>query len=225
MNDATGDAPVDRVIPQDAGTPTDIAAASRAMRERAATAAAAAPAAAPAAEGTTEQPRNADGTFAPKPTAEGEQPAAGDPPPVADIATDGSENDGEAEPKLFVLKGEEQRGETDLELDITGLPPEAVERLERLAKQGMRAAEHKQAMQKVRTERADLDAVETEIRVDPEGFVLNRLAPATRQKIAETLLLENWDALAPTIEQLWEDDAGRTKRLGDTRKSIEDRRT
>ena len=201
----------------------DIASASKALREK-------------AAEGDTTfgQPRNPDGTFAPKETAvtEGttqtadasapvpEETGSGDSPPLGD-----EPQIEEGEPKVFVLKGEAQRGESDIELDVAGLPPEVIERLETLEKRGMRAGEYKQAMQKIRVDRADLDAVETEIRVDPTGFVLNRIPPANRAALAEALLLEQWDALAPTIESLWQDDAGRMRRFGDTQRTIQDRRT
>lgn len=224
MNDASGDAPIDRVIPQEHDTPASVSDASRAFRERIEKAAleadtAAATGVVPVADAPADgQPRNADGTFAPKDGVAPVDPAA----PDAPIDPNAPPVDGEA--KVFVLKGESQRGETDIELDVTGLPPEVLERLERSEKQGMKRAEYNTAMQKVRTERADLDAVETEIRVDPAGFVLNRVAPADRAHVAETLLLEQWDHLAPLIEQLWTDDAGRMRSLGERQRAIGDRR-
>ena len=179
------------------------------------------------------QPRNEDGTwkdpFAPKPVEAPATDAAPSTEPVVEAPTEDAAAEDpaptEEEPNVFVLKGETSRGETDIELDVSGLPAEVIERLETLEKRGMRASEYKQAMQKIKVDRADLDAVETEMRVDAEGFMLNRIAPASRLKVAETLLLDQWDALAPLIEQLWTDDAGRMRRLSDTNRSIQDRRT
>lgn len=214
-----------------------IAAASANLRAQAATEPAApvipteAPDTAPSPVPPTDgQPRNPDGTFAPKQPAEGEaaDPAAAAPPADPDAADPNAAPDPDpnaAEPRLFTLKGEEQRGEADLELDITGLPPEAVERLERLAKQGMRRAEFDQSMRKVRTERADLDAVETEITVDPTGFVLNRVPPVRRQELAQTLLIEQFEALAPMIQELWENPSLRYAKLDEVRQTVESRRT
>lgn len=229
LNNGTGDAPTDRVLPAEDGAPSSIADASRAFRERIEQRALEADAASAArgepAPPAGEQPRNPDGTFAPKDPvpaapADGEQPAAEAAP------AEGAEGEGEGEePQVFVLKGEAQRGEPDIEIDITGLPPEVVERLERAQKQGLRRAEFDQAMRKVRTDRADLDAVETEIAVDATGFVLNRVPLAKRTELAAALLFEQWDALAPTIQQFWEDAAGRRATLLEIQSGVTERRT
>lgn len=203
----------------------DIAAASKAMREKA-TAAANAPVVetptvpvAAEAPVVTEQPRNADGTFA-SPNAPTEEV-----PAVPDATGDAAPPDAPVvEPKLFVLKGEEQRGEADMELDASDLPPEVVERLDRLQKQGMRRQEFDTNMRKVRTLQADLDAVETEIAVDPSGFVLNHVPPAKRQEIGLAILLENWSDFAPVIEQLWQDEPGRLRALQGIKDGVSTRR-
>lgn len=230
LNDDEGEPSLERVAPPEPETPSSIADASRAFRERIEKAGLDADAAAqPGEPASTEQPRNPDGTFAPKeptdPSAiSPESPETADPDAPAPEEGANPNDAPEGEPAVFVLKGEEQRGESDIELDITGLPPEVVERLERNAKQGMRRAEFDHEMRKVRADRANLDAVETEIAVDPQGFLLNRVAPATRQSIAETLLLEQFENLAPMIEVLWNDPGARYSKLESVKQQIEARR-
>jgi hypothetical protein len=216
LNDGEGDgfdaltAPV-----ADAPAPSgSIADASRALRDAKD---------APASEPET-QPRNPDGTFAPKEPAAEVTDTPADAPPATETPDPDAPPVVDAEPKVFTLKGEEQRGESDLELDVTGLPPEAVERLERLAKQGMRRAEFDHEMRKVRADRANLDAVETEISVDPEGFVLTRVHPSKRLAIGQALLLEQFDDLAPMIEVLWNDPRARFEKLDAIRSEIANRR-
>jgi hypothetical protein len=60
--------------------------------------------------------------------------------------------------------------------------------------------------------------------VDTEGFLLNRVAPAKRRAVAEALLLDQFEALAPMIEQLWNDPAARYAKLDELRRSVESRR-
>ena len=182
------------------------------------------------------QPRKPNGQFAPKdgepepvgkeladePEVEGEPLAEGEEPVEGEAETE----DAEPEPeKVLLLKGEEQRGEEDIELDLSGLPPEAVERLELLQRNGLRRQEYNREMQKVRTLRSDLDAVETEIAVDSTGFVLSRVPPAKRADLAQALLLDQWEVLAPMIEELWQDPVARSNRMGKTKETVEGRRT
>lgn len=222
VNDVTGDAPVDTVVPQEPGTPSSIGDASRAFRERIEATALAADAAAASSvlEPTTvpdavvdTRQRNPDGTFKAAESVVGD--SAGDPALPADAT----------EPAVFVLKGEPSRGESDIELDVAGLPAEVLERLERSEKQGMRRAEYDKAMGTVRTLRSDLDAVETEIAVDPEGFFLHRIPAARQASIAKTMLFQHWDALAPIIEQYWQDDVGRLRTQQDITNGVNTRRS
>ena len=211
-------APVDVLTPKEAASiqppapvpaddaSSDIAAASKALREKA-----------------LAQPRNEDGTFKDPnavPAGEGAAPVP-ESQPEAEVAAPEPEPVPEA---LFVLKGDPQRGESDIELDITGLPPEVVERLEQNEKRGMKRREYEAQMARVDKMRADLDAFETEISVDPVGVVLNHLAPAKRTDLAAVLLLEQWDTFAPMIEQLWQDEAGRMRRLNDLKNGVQSRR-
>jgi hypothetical protein len=218
LNDGEGDGFESLSTPavETPSAPGSIADASKALREAKDEPAADVPAG-------TDQPRNPDGTFAPKPV-EGEATEVAPDAPASTESDDPAPETPEAEARVFTLKGEEQRGESDIELDITGLPPEAVERLERLEKQGMRRATFDHEMRKVRADRANLDAVETEIAVDTEGFILNRVAPAKRQAVAEALLLDQFETLAPMIEALWNDPAARYAKLDQLRQTIASRR-
>ena len=187
--------------------PSSIAEASKALREKA-----------------LAQPRDEAGKFVAPVDGEpvdGAAPAPESQPESEVAAPDASEP---IEPAVFVLKGDAQRGEADIELDISGLPPEVVERLTQSEKRGMKRREYDAQMAKVDKLRADLDAFETEISVDPVGVVLNHLAPAKRLDMSEVLLLEHWDALAPLIESLWQDEAGRMRRLTDLKTGVQSRR-
>jgi hypothetical protein len=214
------------------GNTNAIAQASKAFREAPAAAAAtpAAPAATGAAPAATAsgdpaadpadagQPRNADGTFAPKAgdaaAAAGEDPAGAvaDPDPATDPAADPADPTA-AEPKVFKLAGDPQRGEEDIELDITGLPEEVVKRLEINETRGMRRREFNEAMARVSKVESDFVEFETMLKMNPEGVVLDYMAPANRLKVGAAILLEHWDEFAPTIQALWEDPNARRSAL------------
>jgi hypothetical protein len=215
------------------GNTNAIAQASKAFRE--APAAAAATPAAPAATGAAPtatasgdpatdpadagQPRNADGTFAPKAgdaaaAADGEDPApaVADPDPDADAAADPADP-AAAEPKVFKLAGDPQRGEEDIELDVSGLPEEVIKRLEVSEARGMRRREFNEAMARVSKVESDFVEFETMLKMNPEGVVLDYMAPANRLKVGAAILLEHWDEFAPTIQALWEDPNARRSAL------------
>lgn len=161
-----------------------------------------------------ERPRNPDGTFAPAADSlEGEE---GEADPNAP-APDGTEPAKADEPKLFKLAGETQRGEDDIELDITDLPPEVVERLERLESRGMRRKEFDAQMAKVTRAESELAEFETQLAMDPEGVIVNKTSPETQLRLLGRLLFEHWDAVAPDIQRLWEDEPGRRMALADLR--------
>jgi hypothetical protein len=161
------------------------------------------------------RPRNPDGTFAAVVDAEGDE-ATED---VVDVATDTPDEAAAdvVEPKLFKLAGETQRGEEDIELDVTDLPPEVVERLERLESRGMRRKEYDTAMSKVTKVEQELAEFETLLAMDPDGVIMQRTSPAAQLRLAGRLLLEHWDTLAPEIQKLWDDDAGRVRAMSDLR--------
>lgn len=208
------------------GNTNSIAEASKAFRAApaadpatpAAPAAAGEPAADPAAAADAGPKRNADGTFAPKDpaaaAAEGDDPAAAVEDPDVDPAADPDPAAAAAvEPKIFKLAGDPQRGEEDIELDITGLPEEVVKRLEINETRGMRRKEFNQAMEKVTKIEGDFVEFETMLKMNPEGVVLDYMAPASRLKVGAAILLEHWDEFAPTIQALWEDPTARKSAL------------
>jgi hypothetical protein len=178
-----------------------------------------------------DQPRNADGTFASLEAAKAANEPATEPTDEPAESTDETEEteppaEGEEpaeetpEPAVLVLKGDDQRGEDDIELDVTGLPDEVIQRIKRNENMGLRRKEYDTAMSKV----ADLEAqqveVETRLRVNPEGFVLDNLAPATRLKVGAAILLEHWDEFAPDIQALWDDPTARARALTDIKNGV-----
>lgn len=124
------------------------------------------------------------------------------------------------EPVLFTLAGDKERGEDDLELDLTGLPSEAVERLNRIKNDGLRRVEYNK--QKVALDRAqaELKTVETEIAVNPVGFVLDRLPPVVRKDIAEALFLEHYDELIERFAGYSQSDGDRKLALSKVRDGL-----
>jgi hypothetical protein len=110
-----------------------------------------------------------------------------------------------------------QRGEEDIELDVTGLPEEVVKRLELNETRGMRRREFNQAMEKVTKIESDFVEFETMLKLNPEGVVLDHMAPASRLKVGAAILLEHWDDFAPTIAALWEDPNARKLALSELR--------
>lgn len=161
-----------------------------------------------------ERPRNPDGTFA---------PVVAD--PAADVegadlaieAVDPAVDTKPVEPKLYKLAGETQRGEEDIELDISDLPPEVVERLERLESRGMRRGEFDKAMSKVSAAEAELAEFETQLRMDPTGVILQKTAPETQMALGMRIILEHWSTFAPEIERLWVDEPARLRALSEFR--------
>jgi hypothetical protein len=176
---------------------------------------------------TTEgdQPRNADGTFA---TKDGTKAAAGE-TNAADPETETAETEtvdpevedpaaaAAAEPKIFKLAGDPQRGEEDIELDVRGLPEEVIKRLEINETRGMRRREFNEAMSRVQKVESDFVEFETMLKMNPEGVVLDYMAPAARLKVGAAILLEHWDELAPAIQSLWEDPSARKLALSELR--------
>jgi len=172
-----------------------------------------------------DRPRNADGTFAKTEgsTTEEAAPVEGEAEAEKSAEGESTEETAPAEPKVFKLAGEPQRGEEDIELDVSDLPPEVLERLDRLEKRGMRRKEYDTAMNRVSKLESDQLEVETLLRLNPEGFVLDHLAPATRLKVGAAILLEHWDEFAPDIEAIWNDEGARFRALTNIRNGVQTR--
>lgn len=177
----------------------------------------------------SDRPRNADGTFA-KLNADGTpitQPPTADPATASDdgvdddTPTDDTESAGDpakpVEPKYLKLAGDAQRGEQDIELDITDLPPEAVKRLELNEQRGMRRNEYDQALTKIHKAEQDRIAFETQLTMNPVGVVMEGMKPDQQVQVAAGVLLQHWDQMAPLIQTFWNDAEARMKALTEIR--------
>lgn len=176
----------------------------------------------------SDRPRNTDGTFA-KLNADGTPVTQ---TPAADPAaqTDGVDDDAPAddadpdaeptksvEPKYLKLAGDAQRGEQDIELDITDLPPEAVKRLELNEQRGMRRNEYDQAVTKIHKADQDRIAFEAQLTMNPVGVVMEGMKPDQQVQVAAGVLLQHWDQMAPLIQTFWNDAEARMKALTEIR--------
>jgi hypothetical protein len=104
------------------------------------------------------------------------------------------------------LPGLSERGEKDLEAEVS---PELADRITRLKNDGMRRKAFDEQMQFVERSKSELQAIEEALSVDPVGFTLGRMTPERQLEVAEALLIEHFETLAPKIEQYWNDAAQR----------------
>jgi hypothetical protein len=88
-----------------------------------------------------------------------------------------------------------------------------IKRLEVSEARGMRRREFNEAMARVSKVESDFVEFETMLKMNPEGVVLDYMAPANRLKVGAAILLEHWDEFAPTIQALWEDPNARRSAL------------
>lgn len=121
--------------------------------------------------------------------APGEEAAAGDPGFVR-----------------VTLPGLTERGETDMEADVS---PELAERIERLRNDGLRRSAYNEAMKEVADGRAELAAVTQALEVDPVGFAMNHMTKERQIEVAKALVLEHFDALLPDLVKYDQDPAAR----------------
>ncbi|MCU1350617.1 MAG: hypothetical protein JWO56_3647 [Acidobacteria bacterium] len=91
----------------------------------------------------------------------------------------------------IVLKGMEERGEDDLEIEIDD--PAVAERIRRLQNDGMRATEYKAKVATVEARDQELDEIEATMAQNPEGFVLTRIQPAVQVNVLKALLAKHFD--------------------------------
>lgn len=104
------------------------------------------------------------------------------------------------------LPGLSERGEKDIEAEVS---PELADRIKRLQNDGLRRKAFDEQMQTVERDRAELQAIDEALSMDPVGFALGRMTPERQIEVAEALLIEHFETLAPKIEQYWNDAASR----------------
>lgn len=120
-----------------------------------------------------------------------------------DDAEEEEEGDGKKKALVFVVKGHEERGESDIEIEVDD--PETLERLRRLEADGMRGKEYRSRTKQLAEREADLADAELVIEHAPLKFVLDTMVPERRLEMAKVLLAEHWDDLLPTIDEYVED--------------------
>jgi hypothetical protein len=145
------------------------------------------------------QQRDDQGKFLPKPGAESGAPAA-------------------ADPKLtIVLPGLADRNEEPIELDAPDI--QTADRLRRLLNDGMRAAEYKVRNQAL-TEREDAIAdTEAEINASPVAWILKNCTPERQVEIAQAILVEHYEKLAPEFDALSDNEERLQRQLKRERES------
>lgn len=149
----------------------------------------------------------------------GREPVAGDPPAAA---AEGGEEEEEAVASPPAAEGEEpvtDEGEDDLTVVLPGRregeefpivvdDPETAERLRQLTNGYMRGEQVRVARGELEATQAEIEAIRTEVQVDPGGFVLSELEgnPRVQQHLALFLLSqpEVWKAVANRVLS-WDD--------------------
>lgn len=170
----------------------------------------------------SDRKRNPDGTFA-KLNTDGTPITAAAPTTDADpeeLATTTEETDDVAPipaPKLLKLAGEPQRGDKDIELDVSDLPPEAIKRLELNEARGLRRNEYDKMVDRLHKSEADRIAFEKTLDLNPVSVVLENMKPDQQLQVAAGVMLQNWDTMAPLIQTFWNDAEARMKALTDIR--------
>jgi hypothetical protein len=174
--------------------------------------------AAPAPEPQPIRARNPDGTFAAPPlpgapvAPEPGTPAAAvepapDEPPAIDGGDGGATDGGEPATEPGLEEGIEVAlpGRRPGEVETFVAPDqEAAEALRRLAKGYLRGEEVERHYAELDARQTNLDEVEQLIEVDPVGFVVDRVHPDHRAKIALQLIADPtvWDTVASEVEKL-----------------------
>jgi hypothetical protein len=164
------------------------------------------------------QPRNADGTFAPKDETE----ATTQTEPVASPTSGEPQAEAETEetPQAEVVALPPTReGQAEVEIEVTD--PNIAEHLRHLANNGLRSREFTRRMANVEAREAELRQIESALKVAPEVFVAD-LAPEVRPRLVKYLLAQHFEEIAPVIEQWWTNDTARREYLLDERTRVDD---
>lgn len=166
------------------------------------------------------QPRDAQGRFAsPDATTDAAPPDGAAPVSGEDgdaAAPDGDEAapDGEAAPEPITVT---LRGRNGEEIPFTVESEADADVLRALKNDGMRGEEYRRKSADLESGFAELRDIGARMKADPEGFMISQLTPERQLSTARALLLNNWEQLAPEIEQFWNDDVARRQAMLDIR--------
>ncbi len=117
-----------------------------------------------------------------------------------------------------ILKGLEDRGEEDFEVDVD---PETAERIQRLQNDGVRAKDVRALKDRVDAAQAKIDDYKERMDMDPVGFHIEQMPVDAQLDVARALFLEHFEALAPEFDKL---AADREERFKAREQSFNDRR-
>lgn len=173
------------------------------------------------------QTRDAQGRFAPT------EPDTDAAPQDGAVAVSGTE-EGEAEGEEAAASGDEATPEGEGEeapeaitVTLTGRNGEEIpftvdneadaDVLRALKNDGLRGQEFKRKSGDLEKGFGELRDIGARLKADPEGFMIGELVPERQVSVARALLLNNWDTLAPEIEQFWNDDVARRQAMLDIR--------
>ena len=109
----------------------------------------------------------------------------------------------EAPKALVTLKGQPERGEEDIELDVGDAA--LVERIQRLQNDGLRKKDYEGKLQAVQQKEAEVSEFFTALEHNPIGTVLNAIPRDASLEVARALIAEHWDALLPELQQFSQD--------------------
>jgi hypothetical protein len=109
----------------------------------------------------------------------------------------------EAPKALVTLKGQPERGEEDIELDVGDAA--LVERIQRLQNDGLRKKDYEGKLQAVQQKEAEVSEFFTALEHNPIGTVINAIPRGASLDVARALIAEHWDALLPELQQFSQD--------------------
>lgn len=180
-----------------------------------------------ASGGPPAQPRDAQGRFAspdtdpnpttdaaPSETSPGAALVSGEDGDAAAPDGDEAAPDGEAAPEPITIT---LRGRNGEEIPFTVESEADADVLRALKNDGMRGEEYRRKSADLESGFAELRDIGARMKADPEGFMISQLTPERQLSTARALLLNNWDHLAPEIEQFWNDDVARRQAMLDIR--------
>ena len=113
----------------------------------------------------------------------------------------------EGAPIRVKLRGLEERGEEDLEIEVDD--PAIAERIQRAENSGMRRREYETALLAVEDRADEINAVVEALSIDPVGYTLNHMTPKRQVEVLRALLLEHFDEVGEYVDELANDPAGR----------------
>lgn len=119
------------------------------------------------------------------------------------------------------LPGHKERGEDVLEIELPVEDQEVVDRIRRLAKDGLRAQEYETRMREVQSQQDELDDVRDALKADPANWIIENCANDRKLEVARALLAEHYDELQEDIEKYADATERKEARIDRREKGLE----